>query len=1235
MTGQPRSFTRALVFHIAGLVFGLGFVLLATMVWQGVTNTEQATQREIDESLDRAMERLQILIGAAEMTVDSAARAARTVRVDGAKLRLVMEGSLSAFEQRPELSYLGIVLPQHGEYGTLERTGTGEILLWLFPGVRPEDRFTRNYTLTRSGFAPREEHPTDGYDARVRPFYRAASNVPATGGWIASYRWIIHFEGAGAEPLWGFSYVKALRDRSGALLGVLDADFDIPALNRFLTGVGADYGVRLQVVELGDTPRLVGDPQAGRAPLPVPSELMPVVESSASGGYVGPMLLDGERRWAAARHMELKGGLPWVVIASRQAPLIEAPLRSQLYQVAGMGAVTVPGLVLISVRLARRFGQPLAELESSVAAIGGPGTQALRSVTPAASTFRETQLLGEALGRMATAIRDREQELAARTAQLLQAKEQQVASLALKGAIFDSTSTAILSLDRDLAIVEWNAAAESLFGVEHGHAVGRAVRDLVQAPDGPPDWDEILATEGAGTFALLGIRGPFDAELRVIALHQAGQAIRTLVINDISTRKTVERQVRQERDYADAVLNSLPGVFYHCDQHSRLRRWNRNLERITGADASDLAGADPLVFFPEEERALVARMIAEVFDKGEAHFEASYLLSNGQRVPCLFTGLRFEHDGARGFVGVGTDISDRKQAELAAQESLARFDAVARATGEVVWNWDLESNTIWWNQNFETLFGYGAQEIEPTIESWTRRIHPDDHDRVTARIEAVIACKDDTWTGEYRFRRSDGSYADVFDRGCVLRDATGRGVRMVGAIQDITERKRAEQRLRYLATRDELTDLPNRNLLQDRLAQAIAHAGRTEHTLALLFIDLDRFKVVNDAYGHPFGDAVLKAAGQRLVALVREGDTVARHGGDEFMVLLTDLHTPADADAVARKITESLRQPLAVQGREIHLSGSVGMSVYPHDGDTAEALITHSDLAMYRAKSLGRNTYQAFTREMSVQTQERVHLETGLRGAADAGQLHLVYQPKVSLTSGTIIGCEALLRWKHPELGMVSPGRFIPIAEDAGLIAPLSDWVLRTACLQAKAWSDAGLPAVAVAVNISARQILQQDVAAWVLAALGETGLAPALLELELTESLIAQDVDKVIATFGRLKAAGVKLSIDDFGTGYSSLSYLKHFPVDALKIDQSFVRNMLTEPGDATIVRAVIALAHNLDFKVIAEGVETEEQCRLLRQHQCDEIQGYYFSKPVLASDFETMLRRGRRLPSRQVEAS
>ncbi|QLF94061.1 EAL domain-containing protein [Pseudomonas sp. ABC1] len=520
----------------------------------------------------------------------------------------------------------------------------------------------------------------------------------------------------------------------------------------------------------------------------------------------------------------------------------------------------------------------------------------------------------------------------------------------------------------------------------------------------------------------------------------------------------------------------------------------------------------------------------------------------------------------------------------------------------------------------QAMLGYAPGELEG--QHFEAVVHPGDLGRAQDEVDSILGGRP-ARNFENRLLHRSGAIVHLLWSAAF---SSIDGV-IVAVGHDISERKQSEQRIRYLAMHDELTGLPNRNLIQDRIAQAIAHSRRNGGVLALLYLDLDRFKIINDGYGHLFGDAVLKASGERLVRLVRECDTVARLGGDEFLILLTDLHQPSDADVVARKVVDTLDRPLLVQGRDIHLSGSVGVSLFPFDGDTAAELIDNADMAMYRSKELGRSTYQFFTHEMSQKTLRRVELETCLRGAAAAGQLQLVYQPKVSLEHGRIIGCEALLRWHHPELGLVSPGHFIPIAEDSGLIVPIGDWVLRAACRQARAWMDAGLPPVCVAVNVSARQFLQQDVVAWVTRILEESGIPPDWLELELTESLIAQDIEKVTVTIDRLKDIGVKLSIDDFGIGYSSLSYLKRFRVDTLKIDQSFVRNMLVEAEDSTIVRAVISLAHNLNFKVIAEGVETEQHCHFLRSNGCDEIQGYYFSKPVTALEFEAMHRDGKQL--------
>ena len=441
-------------------------------------------------------------------------------------------------------------------------------------------------------------------------------------------------------------------------------------------------------------------------------------------------------------------------------------------------------------------------------------------------------------------------------------------------------------------------------------------------------------------------------------------------------------------------------------------------------------------------------------------------------------------------------------------------------------------------------------------------------------------------------------------------------------INDITDRKRYEARIEYMANHDELTGLPNRALIRDRISQALAQARRAGAQLAVMFLDLDRFKVINDGYGHPFGDALLKEAARRLKSLMREGDTVARFGGDEFLVLLPNLRRSADAYVVAQKILDSFEAPVTLDGNEAHVNTSIGVALFPQDGHDVDALITNADVAMYRSKDLGGGVYQFFNADMSRESVRRVQLEKHLRLALAQRELEVRYQPKVHIASGRITGCEALVAWNHPAIGVIPPAQFIPVAEESGLIVPIGDWVLQAACTRNKAWQDAGLGHVAVAVNLSARQFLRQDVVAWVMDTLQSTGLAPSMLELELTESLIAEDPDEVASTIRQLKTKGVKFSIDDFGTGYSSLSYLKRFPVDALKIDQSFVKNVGSDPDDEAISLAVISLAHSLRLKVIAEGVENAAQLDFLRRHGCDEVQGFYYSRPLPPEQMAETLR-------------
>jgi diguanylate cyclase (GGDEF)-like protein/PAS domain S-box-containing protein len=570
---------------------------------------------------------------------------------------------------------------------------------------------------------------------------------------------------------------------------------------------------------------------------------------------------------------------------------------------------------------------------------------------------------------------------------------------------------------------------------------------------------------------------------------------------------------------------------------------------------------------------------------------------------------------------IARDVSSRRKLEDALWKGVERFGLVSKATNDALLEWDLVTDKVWRNDSYQRLSGYRSDELQPKMESWFGHIHADDRLRVQQRLLGVINSSQNLWNDEFRLMRHDQTIAHIHARGFVNRDDAGSALKMLGVLQDITARKESEERTRFLADHDELTGLPNRSLFKQSLAQAVQRAERSGKFLSVLFLDLDRFKIINDSLGHETGDQVLRAVAERLSGCVRQVDVVSRFGGDEFAVLIEGLTAEDQAGAVARKIVDALAKPLVLAGREYRPGASIGISTYPSDGRDVLSLQKNADIAMYRAKEEGRGTFKFYSEQLNTHSVQRLEFESNLNGALNNKEFVLYYQPKVDLASGRIAGVEALIRWVSPQFGFVSPADFIAIAEESGLIVPMGRWALQTACVQNRAWQKGGLPPQRMAVNMSARQMADKGLVEFIVDTMTHTGLTAESLELEITESAVMSNQDHAEKVLNQLKALGFHLTMDDFGTGYSSLAYLKRFPFDSVKIDQSFVRGIPSSRDDCAIVEAIIAMAHSLELKVVAEGVETQEQSEFLRELGCDQIQGYVFSKPVPSAEIVGLL--------------
>jgi len=976
--------------------------------------------------------------------------------------------------------------------------------------------------------------------------------------------------------------------------------------------------------------------------------------------------------------------------------------------------------------------------------------------------------------------------------------------------VMDTTADAIYLVDRiSMRFIDVNGAACRMLGYsreeilalppEHVYAfsreqLGRNWDSLIERGNAP-DMIETRHRRKDGSYV------PVEVERR--AVHTNASCIIVGVARDISVRKQAEEELR----FQALLLNTVGEALVASDSLGYIRYWNAQAEQLYGWPASESIGQNVTgIIFTDPLHEFAATILPEVSRGDTWRGENAARHKDGTRLYVqLSVAPVFDSAGQlTGLICVSRDISKRRAAERALRRSNERFELVTRATNDIVWDWDLRTDTLWWSENMGSTFGYDRLDLERGMESWYEPIHLDDYERVVGGIRDVIDSDAVSWQDEYRFRHNDGHYLAIFDRGFVIRDKSGKAIRMIGAMMDITARKKSEienrqhamqqsllaefgqkalastnldtimdeaavvvakglevefcramqlspdgtslifkagcgwndrwlrrsvpindpdvrkryelhlnvngpivvddfatetrfvpsatltehqivsaveviirgpsgiygmvgaysrersafsaekvnflrsisitlgtavervrsdERVAYLAQFDTLTGLPNRHLFHDRMAQTLSQAERNNWYAGVVYIDVDRFKIVNDTYGHAIGDALLTEVAQRLRNCVRSGDTVGRLGGDEFAIVLSDLANVYDANTIAQKILDALAQPFKLDAYETYVTASLGISLYPNDGIDADILLKNADTAMYRAKEQGRNNFEFYTQVLNQRATHRISIERELRHAIERHQLELFYQPQISLETGQIVAAEALIRWRNPQRGLLGPSEFIGIAEESGLIVPIGQWVVETACTQTMLWHLAGHAELTIAVNVSPAEIRRGNVPDQIRAALHRSGLKPQNFEVEITESMAMDSAESFIDTLRTLKNVGVMIAIDDFGTGYSNLSYLKRFPIDTIKIDQTFIRDIVTDTDDAVIVRAIIAMAHQLKLDVVAEGVETEAQAAFLQRNQIDLVQGFLFSPALDATAFGQLLdRRKSVLPQFQI---
>ena len=991
--------------------------------------------------------------------------------------------------------------------------------------------------------------------------------------------------------------------------GVLVGEIDLAEISRFTR----------QMSHRGDVLPIVVDRKGNI--IAHPDEALSLRQENLS--YIG--LINNAREGVATSQFNMNGiqyigtrtevkDTNWTALVAQPTDTAFATMRATLMALALAAAIALLLALASAFYVSRRMTRKVAEFGNHMQAIADGNYRApiLHSGT------EEIERLALSMHKMADAVLEREARLRSSTAQYRH--------------IVDSTQNLVTRVDKEGNFTFVNHMAETYLGLMPEQCIGRSAFDFVF------DEDREATQKKFSEWLQLGANLPIQIENRQQSLHGEVRQINWNIVADRSNGNgdseiigftSIGRDVTAERA-ADEMLAAselhyrdmfqrAPMPYQSLDIETNILEVNDAWMALFGvSDRQQVIGRSITELIHERSLPTLAENFPKFLKQGNIDGPLFDILRPDGSCRTVVINGRIGHD-AKGNARthcILTDITERlqmeaEQLEIDAQRKLAATVFSASAEGILIT--DSQQRIISVNPSLEAITGYSAEEVIGNTPSMFKSGRHD-HDHYQEMWDDIK--KQGYWRGEIWNRRKNGEVFPEWLTVTAVRDDNDEVTHYIGSFFDISDRKKQQEDIEFLAYHDALTRLPNRALLDDRICQAIVKSRRNQDHTALLFVDLDRFKLINDTLGHDFGDRLLACLAQRLPEMLRETETVSRLGGDEFVIVIPHLEDVSKVAMIAQKVIDTIVKPIEIDNRILHVTPSIGISIYPDDGEDAATLMRNADTAMYYAKDRGRNNYQFYTSAMNIAVQERMNLENDLRDGLEKGEFELFYQPQVDGITGKTSGVEALIRWHHPIRGLVAPDQFIPVAEDTGLIVPIGAWVLHEACQQARRWHDAGHDELTMCVNLSARQFQSDDLSKHIENALSASGLQPHMLELELTESILMVDPAIAIDLLNKLSAFGVRMAIDDFGTGYSSLSYLKLFPVHRLKIDRSFVRDLTIDANDAAIVEAVIAMARSLKLEVIAEGVETHIQLQYLIDHGCTEIQGYFFSRPRVAEE-------------------